>query len=118
MTIAEAAGKCKSLVARVPKDAFILAILLLSASASFALGYLSGREAGLQVSAGQGTATAAIITPLPSDGRVVASKNGTKYYPVMCAGASRLSSATKITFASASAAEAAGYTLATGCKGL
>ena len=114
MTIAEAAGKCKSLASRVPKDAFILAILLLSASASFALGYLSGREAGLKVSGGQGTA----VAPLPTDGRVVASKNGTKYYPVACAGASRLSGATKMTFASASAAEAAGYTLAAGCKGL
>jgi hypothetical protein len=51
-------------------------------------------------------------------GRVVASKNGTKYYLPDCAGASRISDANKVWFVSADVAVKAGYELAANCKGL
>ncbi len=46
----------------------------------------------------------------------VASKNGTKYYPAGCSGVSRIKVANRVWFASAVDAQAAGYTLASGCK--
>lgn len=52
------------------------------------------------------------------DTRVVASKQGARYYYEWCSGAERLKESNKIWFESASAAEAAGYTLAANCEGL
>lgn len=115
--------KCKSWLALIPKDALILAVLVLSASASFALGFLAGRDTG------KGSAIIIETSPLaalpaadpagaPQAGQVVASKNGTKYYTPTCAGASRISPANKIWFASIAAAVAAGYTPAANCKGI
>lgn len=59
---------------------------------------------------GQGTATNVAGMPY------VASKNGTKYYPVACAGAKRIKEENKIGFASEAAAVGAGLALAAGCK--
>ncbi len=44
MTITEAREKCKSLVAKVPRDVLILGILVLASSVSFWLGYLAGLD--------------------------------------------------------------------------
>jgi hypothetical protein len=49
MTIADLRDKCKSLIAKVPKDALILAILILTSFLSFGLGYLAGLDAGAMV---------------------------------------------------------------------
>jgi len=113
MTIAEARGKCKSVLAKIPRDALIIGILVAASTASFALGFLTGHDAG-------GTAVAS-VEPGPAAaaaaaGSFVASMSGTKYYPADCAGASRISPANKISFASADAAEAAGYSRAANCK--
>ena len=51
-------------------------------------------------------------------GEVVASKSGSKYHLPTCAGAKQIKPENLISFASASAAEAAGYTPAANCKGL
>ena len=115
MTIAEAREKCKSLIARIPRDILIISILILASSASFGLGYLAG------VPPGQGTS--ALLQEPPSvvsstSGQVVASKNGTKYYLLGCAGSERISDANKIWFTSAAEASKAGYAPATNCKGL
>ena len=48
----------------------------------------------------------------------VGSKNGTKYYPVACAGASRIKAANQVWFGTAAEALAAGYSLASGCSGV
>lgn len=119
MIIAEAHGKCKSLLAQVPRDVLILSVLLVASSASFALGLL----AGLDVGQGSGNSItespiAVSETAVPSDGQVVASKNGTKYYLPECAGADRISVANKVWFASVVAAVAAGYAPAANCKGI
>jgi len=44
MTIAEVREKCKSLLARVPRDVLVLTILLVVSLASFTLGYLAGSD--------------------------------------------------------------------------
>lgn len=122
MTIAEAREKCKSLFARVPRDVVILGVLLGASSASFWFGYLAGTEAG------QGSDTSQTDSPIANNlndtttssttGKIVASKNGTKYYLSECSGADRISDANKVWFASAALASAAGYTPAANCKGL
>ena len=47
---------------------------------------------------------------------VVASKNGSKYHYLYCAGAKQIKEENKITFATPALAESAGYTLAANCK--
>ena len=143
MTIAEARTSCKAGIARaraailgLPRDILLVAILLLATSAAFGLGMLAGR-AGPSTGSGQGSSVSLSTIPMtatalpgvadtvatlpasiPAGGQVVASKNGTKYYAPWCSGAARISSANKVYFASASAAQAAGYTPAVSCKGM
>ena len=112
MTIAEAREKCKTLLARIPKDGAILAALVLASTASFALGYVAGQERA----AGAGPLPE--LTPAASTGQYVGSRNGTKYYLPWCAGVSRISDANKVWFASEEEARAAGYAPASGCTGL
>lgn len=125
MTIAGARAYCKAHLSRIPRNFVLVAGLILASSASFGLGVLAGRE-----EAGQGSPFSATLAPshtlpaaaaaadTPTSGDIVASKNGTKYYLSSCSGASRISSANKITFASADAAREAGYTPASNCKGI
>lgn len=118
MTIAEAREKCKSLVAKAPRDILVLAILILASLLSFGLGYLTGLDAPVPISSGalsQPTDTLNVQS-ISAEGRVVASKSGTKYYLPSCAGANRISDANKVWFTSAEAAEVAGYAPASNCK--
>jgi hypothetical protein len=115
MTIAEAREKCKATLGQVPRDLLIVGVLILASSASFGLGFLAGRDAGQGSERTLGTAP--LIAPATT-GTIVAAKGGTKYYLPSCAGASRISDANKIWFASPAAAEAAGYSAAANCSGL
>ncbi len=54
----------------------------------------------------------------PSSGKVVASKNGTKYYFPWCGGITKIANANKVWFASEAEAKAKGYAPAGNCKGL
>ncbi len=111
--------KCKNWATKAPRDVLIIGILLLASLASFGLGYLAGQDASHD---------GAVITeelPVvaspdagPASGQVLASKNGTKYYLPDCSGASRISEANKVWFATAAAAAAAGYAPAANCKGI
>ena len=47
MNIAEARDKCKSLIAKAPRDALVLAILVMASALSFGLGYLAGLDAAV-----------------------------------------------------------------------
>lgn len=119
MTIAEMREKCKSLVVRVPRDAFIIAIIVLASSLSFGLGYLAGVDAREMSEISFETSPS--VSPFASTttaGQVVASKTGTKYYLPTCTGADRISATNKVWFVSATAAEKAGYTPAANCAGL
>ncbi len=113
MTIAEAREKCKSLIGHIPRDAFIIAILILASSLSFGLGYFAGLDAGQATNLSFEISSFATTT---ASEQVVASKTGTKYYPPQCTGADRISDANKIWFVSAAAAQAAGYAPATHCS--
>lgn len=111
MTISEARDKCKTFVAKIPRDALILAILVLASSLSFGLGYLAGLDAAMQ--------TNDVLTQeVSTSGQVVASKSGTKYYLSECAGAERISDSNKVWFISTEAAKSAGYSPASNCEGL
>lgn len=50
------------------------------------------------------------------EGEFVASKSGSKYFPVNCGSAKTIKEENKVFFGSASEAESAGYTLAKNCK--
>lgn len=76
--------------------------------------------------AGQGApktpqVTANAVSALPkstpsTQGAFVASKNGTKYYPVGCSGANRIKEENKVYFTTSKEAESAGYGKAANCK--
>ncbi len=116
MTIAELREKCKSQLAKVPKDALILLVVILASVASFGLGYQAG------IDTGQGSAATGPYMPIAHDessaGHLVASKTGTKYYLPWCAGAAKISEENKIWFTSPDTAQQAGYTPAANCNGL
>lgn len=111
MTISEVRDKCKSLASKVPRDALILAILVLASTLSFGLGYLAGLDVPVPE-------VACALSQTRETGKYVASKSGTKYYLTTCAGAERISEANKVWFASAGAASSAGYSPATNCEGI
>ena len=117
MTIAEMREICKGLLARVPRDAFIIAILVLASLLSFGLGYLTGVDGAAQGS-GAPLQTSLLIASTTPGQHVVASKNGTKYYFPWCAGADRIAEAHKVWFASAANARSAGYAPSANCAGL
>lgn len=137
MSIPDMGAKCKAglawaraQAARVPKDALVLAVLLLASLASFGLGYLTGRDAGVgeqgisievtpaAAEAPEGTVAAPLTAATGQGGAYVASKNGSKYYLTSCAAANRISDKNKVWFTSAAAAVAAGYAPAANCPGL
>ena len=137
MTIAGAKAWGKAFMERIPKDLLVVAVLLLSATGSYGLGYLSGRSAGkgspisievaapVTIDAGTGTAQpsalaspAAPVASSTGGHAYVASKNGSKYYLATCAAAARISDANKVWFDSPETAKAAGYAPALNCPGL
>ena len=121
MTIAETREKCKSLAAKAPRDLLVIAVLVLASSLSFGLGFLAGTDAGQSRGIAPEESPLGVLSsaePASTTGTFVASKNGTKYYLPECSGADRIASANKVWFATASAAEEAGYAPATNCKGI
>ena len=117
MTIAETREICKGFLARVPRDALIIAILALASLLSFGLGYLTGADAAAQGSGTTLKISSSAASTAPGQ-HVVASENGTKYYFPWCAGADRISEAHKIWFTSAASARSAGYAPSANCAGL
>lgn len=61
---------------------------------------------------------AGVTAEVANAGTLVASRSGTRYHLVSCPGAKQIKEENKIYFASAAAAEAAGYTKAANCPGL
>ena len=114
----------------------MVAIIILTATASFGLGKLSAlhslkkpivientvlplitdvQGANTAISQKVSADTALATDPL---GQVVASKTGDKYHLPTCAGAKSISAKNKIVFASIAEARKAGYLPAGNCKGL
>ena len=104
------------------KKPFLSLVIILVASLSFGIGRLSvvSQREGIKIEYDQSliTNTAAVVNaPVGnSAGEVVASKNGSKYHYQYCSGAKQIAEKNKIVFASPTAAEAAGYVLASNCK--
>ena len=114
MTIAEVREKCKSGAARILPGAMLVPLLVTAAGAGFGAGFLSGKSAGQ----GSEVLCQVPLSVAAGEGHLVASKNGTKYYLPTCTGAQHITSENQIWFATAAAAQAAGYTPATHCPGL
>lgn len=112
--------KCKS------KEVLDILIIVLVGFGSFGLGKLSEisktrPETTIykeNLSENQTASPASALNETPTDGAVVASKNGTKYHFPWCAGASQIADKNKIWFNSIKEAREAGYTPASNCKGL
>ena len=113
MSIADVWVRCKAGLGKIPRDVLIIGVLIAASLASFGLGYLAGQDAE------QGSTDSLTSLPAPTGtaGEVVASKSGTKYYSVDCAGAARISDDNKVWFASAALAQKEGYTPADNCTG-
>jgi hypothetical protein len=117
------------------RDVLLVGIVAGASLAGYGLGRVSVLEAMPVAVQEPGEASVGQVGPLSSSAQesdtglgkgvgvgpaagVVASKNGTKYYPPWCAGAKRISETNKMQFASAEAAKKAGYAPAANCKGL
>lgn len=135
MSIREIGLKIKSALDGTVRSGQLLQflILVLVATGAFGLGRLSthatsapvtlfvpqSQEAAVLGSANPGgVASVNVGVDVSGDGRVVASKNGSKYHLPWCSGAQRIAEQNKIWFNSRAEAEAAGYAPAANCKGL
>lgn len=97
----------------------IILVLVFISLLSFGLGYLAGQDVVVSERvAAEVLPFTAIQASSTTEGHIVASKNGTKYYTPGCAGAERIAEANKIWFLSATAAANAGYAPAANCKGI
>ncbi len=116
------------------KPLFLTLVIILTATLSFGLGRLSAPiptnpvEVKFDEKLGQGSLTPTVPTRSAASviqaiqpsaqqgGEVVASKNGSKYHYLHCPGAKQIKEENRLSFPSASAAEASGYTLAGNCE--
>lgn len=140
MTIADPEVQGKAYFKRIPADALILAIILLTGTLGFGLGVLAGKDMGktegkegfwieqlpqgtVRGGGGPAAAVAAVSKapepePAPSAKVYMASKNGTKYYLPTCGTAKRIKEENRVWFGIKEEAEAAGYGPAANCPGL
>lgn len=107
---------------------YLALVIILIATLAFGIGRLTGAgdtKQGIKVEYDASLTslreTASTIQSLPTTptslkGEVVASRNGSKYHFSHCPGAKQIKEENKISFNSASEAEASGYTLASNCK--
>lgn len=134
MTIHDLASKIKSfLISPLGNDILIGLVVLVTAIGAFGLGKLSVIEKKepliifdngidiVPISQVVGTVSSgqppSLTTGVNADnGSFVASKNGTKYYPVNCSAVNRIKDENKVFFDTALAAENAGFTVSTACK--
>jgi hypothetical protein len=114
----EAVGQGRNVVRRF----FLTLVIILVAILSFGVGRLTSAPRGQGIKIEMDPAISSSLSdegthpPPPSSATVYASSKGTKYYYAGCSGLSRVSAANKISFATAHAAEVAGYGLASGCQ--
>lgn len=136
MTITGWDREIKGFLGRIPKDVLLMLAILLTATGSFGLGYLAGKDGAtvsgsdiwIEKRAQKELPAAAIASveapkepssePMAAGGGYVASKSGKAYHLPWCPGAARIKEENKIWFASKEEAEAKGYTAAKNCKGI
>lgn len=113
---------------KIKNDLYIVIMILFVGTASFGLGKLSSFERQKTPISILKTKEYMLSTALESlleknienktQGMLVASKSGTKYYYPWCSGASRIKEENKIWFNSIEEARAKGLTPASNCTGL
>lgn len=116
--------KIKEFLRLLRADIFIILVIALVSLASFGLGRLSvfygdesrGRLEIVYPDGQEATVFEAAALKSPETGAYVASISGSKYHRLDCPGAQSIKEENKIYFATASEAEAAGYTPAANCK--
>lgn len=140
MRLTDTSNKIKSSLARaiespdLPKDIFMVLLIVLVGSGAFLLGRLSAadtvRKSELSVTSEAPLLATAIHTgvapalapqiPLEANvaGMYVGSKSGKTYHLPWCSGAKRIKEENKVWFASKAEAEARGYKAAGNCKGI
>lgn len=98
------------------KTILLIFVIILTSTASFGLGRLSIVEAD------RARNSVAIIVPELADleldeskFKYLASKSGTRYYPMNCKSASRIKAENRVYFMTVQEAEEEGLTLASGC---
>ncbi|HYE23103.1 MAG TPA: Ada metal-binding domain-containing protein [Candidatus Paceibacterota bacterium] len=137
MTIPALGSQIKRFLGRIPTDALIVAVIFLTATLSFGLGVLAGKDmetaerpgiwieerpveaadlsAAAQGVIGEGEDD---VDPIVQGGQYVASKSGEAYYLPWCGGVSRIKEENRVWFDSKEEAEAKGYRPAKNCKGI
>lgn len=123
MSIQEYAEKIKAFFGSGRgEDTAIVAAIFLAAAVSFGLGRLSVQASAPEAPREPYVALVesdGLSAPAPAreaGGRIVASKNGTKYYLPSCGGQGRILEENKIFFSSEAEAAAAGYEKSATCK--
>lgn len=126
--LAETIKKYKSKISPYEKDIILVAVIIMVAIISFGLGRLSKiREGREPIIIGNMQSGASALTSTPTSkpdfnattgGKIVASKNSTKYHYPWCSGAQSIKEENKIWFSSIEEARKAGYIPASNCKGL
>lgn len=101
---------------------FFVLTVVLTGTLAFGLGRLSKIEEGKEsIKITANTASPVLADKIPVvgvKGSYVASKNGTKYYLLGCAGVQKIKEENKVYFASREAAEKAGLGPAANCPGI
>ena len=104
------------------KKLFLSIVIILVAVLSFGIGRLSVVDNSQPIKieydpviSSQASVSSA-LSNIENSSSVVVSKNGSKYHYQYCSGAKQITEGNKIIFATPSAAEVAGYTLASNCK--
>ncbi|MEI8130068.1 MAG: hypothetical protein WCG55_01020 [bacterium] len=129
MSIYDFKTNIKGWVGERQEKLLYIGILALSAGISFYLGYVARAETHKEPLVAIECPLNAYISPISSDissshvstqnaqsGAFIASKNGKKYYPASCAGASKIKATNRVYFQTSKEAESAGYSLASQCS--
>lgn len=117
MNIPDGVQKFKPIRTGLRDDLILLVIFLLTATASFGLGYLTAKDNGKIPVRIEYPQEAAALKGIGEE-KYVASVSGTKYYLPFCSGVSRINEENKIWFSTKEEAEILGYEPASNCPGI
>jgi len=103
------------------KDLFIALVVILACVLSYGLGRLSKIKSSrppVTISMPDASSSIQMVASVSAGvgDKIVASKNGTKYYLPWCGGSKNIKMANRITFNTEKEAETAGYTRAANCS--
>lgn len=109
----------------IRRDVVVIVVVVCVATVSFSLGFFAGNhETSPAVTFKDNLCIAPVTEASIKNGEslsqgnstIVASKNGSKYYFIWCASASRISAKNRVYFETVEEAEKKGYTKASGCN--